>query len=92
MPSCHDPFPVSLPKEGLAGKSSVGFSGNEDEVDLEFLRARLRKMSDLELQCEVRAPQSVSSPNFAKLPRELFLIQLEEARREWDHRKLRDSS
>jgi hypothetical protein len=34
----------------MADKSSVGFSGNETEVDLESLRTQLRKMNDQELR------------------------------------------
>ena len=61
---------------------SVGFSGSEDEVDLESLRTRLRKMNDAELIREIRAGQSLCSPNFGKTPRQVFVIQLEEAEAE----------
>jgi hypothetical protein len=33
----------------MADLSSVGFSSNENEIDLEGLRTRLRKMNDAEL-------------------------------------------
>lgn len=70
-------------------QSSVGFSGNENEVDLERLRARLRKSSDAELQRDIRAGESMCSPyaNFGKPPRQVFVIQLGEARTEWLRRK-----
>jgi hypothetical protein len=38
----------------MAGLSSVGFSGNDGEVDLDSFRARLRKMTDAELQRDIR--------------------------------------
>lgn len=63
-------------------QSSVGFSGNENEVDLESLRARLRKMSSAELERFGRAAQYTYSPraNMGKAPRKIFQIQLNEAR------------
>jgi hypothetical protein len=33
----------------MADLSSVGFSSNENEIDLEGLRTRLRKMNDAEM-------------------------------------------
>jgi hypothetical protein len=72
----------------MANLSSVGFSGGENEVDLEGLRARLRKMSDEELRRFGRASQYMCSPeaNLGKPPRKPFVIQLEEARAEWKGR------
>ena len=76
---------------------SVGFAGREDKVDLGGLRTRLRKMSDQKLLRFGQASKSICSPdaNFGKLPRECFVIQLTEARKEWKRRNpelpLRDS-
>jgi hypothetical protein len=74
----------------MASLNSVGFSTNENEVDLESLRARLRKMTDAELAHDIRAGESLCSPqaNFGKPPRQTFVIQLREARAEQEHRKL----
>jgi hypothetical protein len=73
----------------MADLSSVSFSGNENEVDLESLRARLRNMSDAELQRFGRASQYMCSPeaNLGKPPRKPFVVQLEEAKVEWERRK-----
>ena len=76
----------------MAGKSSVGFSRNENEVDLESLRTRLRKMKDAKLLRFGQAARYMRCPNFGKPPRQVFVIQLEEARKEWNRRKLPDSS
>jgi hypothetical protein len=72
----------------MAGLNSVGFSSSENEADLEDLRTRLRKMSDAELQRDMRAGQSMVSPhaNFGKPSRQTFVIQLQEARAEQEHR------
>ena len=60
----------------------------EDGIDLEQLRARLRKVTDSELRCFGRAARFMCSPgaNLGK-PRECFVIQFEEARAEWTRRK-----
>lgn len=67
---------------------SVGFTSNENEVDLEGLRARLRKMNDAELLRFGTASKHMCSPkaNLGHPPREPFVIQLEEARKEWKRR------
>ena len=76
---------------------SVGFSGTENEVDLENLRTRLRKMKDAELLRFGQAGKSMCSPDayFGRSPRQVFIVQLEEARAEWKRRNpglpLRDS-
>ena len=63
---------------------SVGAS----EFNLENLRKRLQRMSDEELtrfgkECrELLTPQA----NLGRPPREVFVIQLQEARREWRRR------
>jgi hypothetical protein len=68
---------------------SVGFYGDENSVDLEALRARLRKVSDMELRAFGKDARYMCSPaaNLGKPPREPFLIQLAEARAEWKRRE-----
>lgn len=71
----------------MASLNSVGFTG-ENEIDLESLRTRLRKMSDQELLRFGRAAKSMCSPDayFGQPPRQAFLIQLDEARKEFRRR------
>jgi hypothetical protein len=78
----------------VANLSSVGFSSNDGEVDLDSLRARLRKMNDHELQRFGLAAKSMCSPDayFGQRPRQVFVIQLEEARAEWNRRKAQNVS
>jgi hypothetical protein len=59
-----------------------------ESFDIEKLRERLRKMSDAQLLEFGRAARQLCSPeaNFGKPPREVFVIQLEEARAEWRRR------
>jgi len=66
---------------------SIGFSGDE-HIDLESLRARLRKMSDSELLRFGRAARSMCDPktNLGQPPRQVFVIQMNEARAEWKRR------
>jgi hypothetical protein len=68
----------------VANLTSVGFT----EIDLESLRTRLRKMNDQELLRYGRAAKSMCSPDayFGQPPRQAFLIQLDEARKEWRRR------
>jgi hypothetical protein len=47
----------------MAGLNSVGFSNSDNEVDLEGLRARLRKMPDAELLRYGQAAKSMCSPH-----------------------------
>jgi hypothetical protein len=72
----------------MAGLNSVGFSSSEDETNLEGLRARLRKMTDAELRRDIRAGEYMvsSHANFVKPPRQVFVIQLGEARAEQERR------
>ena len=72
----------------MADLSSVGFSSNETEIDLEGLRTRLRKMNDAELLRFGQAAKSMCSPDayFGQPPRQAFVIQLEEARAELERR------
>lgn len=67
---------------------SVGFSSDENELDLEGLRIRLRNMSDQELQRFGQAAKFMCLPgaNSGEPPRQVFVIQLEEARKEWKRR------
>jgi hypothetical protein len=71
----------------MANLSSVGFTG-ENEVDVESLRTRLRKMNDAELLRFGRAAKSMSSPSayFGQPPRQTFVVQLAEARAELKRR------
>jgi hypothetical protein len=68
---------------------AVGFSSKDGEVDLESLRARLRKMTTAELERYMGAAECMCSPdaNFGKPPRQTVIIQLQEARAEQDRRK-----
>jgi hypothetical protein len=61
----------------------------EDTVDLEQLRTRLRKMSDAALLHWGRCGVRLCSAEFnrGKPPRQVFVIQLEKARAEWRRRK-----
>jgi hypothetical protein len=56
------------------------------EIDLEQLRARLRKMSDTELIRFGKAARFLCRPG-KEPPREAFAVQLREARAEWRRRK-----
>jgi hypothetical protein len=60
-------------------------------IDLDKLRDRLRKMSDRELREFGKASSHMCSPgaNFGKTPGPDFVIQLEEARKEWKRRMKR---
>jgi hypothetical protein len=68
---------------------AVGFSSKDSEVDLDSLRARLRKMTTAELERYVGAAECMCSPdaNFGKPPRPTFVIQRQEAKEEQDRRK-----
>jgi hypothetical protein len=54
-------------------------------LDVDALRARLRKMSDEELREFGKAARYMVSPgaNMGKTPLPTFVLQLEEARAEW---------
>jgi len=58
----------------------------QDGINLEELRARLRKMTDAELIRFGKAAGFLCRPG-KESPRECFVIQLEEARAEWARRK-----
>jgi hypothetical protein len=57
----------------------------EHELDLEALRARLRRMSDRELLRFGKSARYMCSPeaNLGQEPRQAFVIQLREAEKEW---------
>ena len=54
----------------------------DEDVDLDELRTRLRKMTDEQLRFEKAARFMCRD----KSPRKVFLVQLEEARAEWKRR------
>ena len=64
------------------GNQTTAFSVDE-------LRERLRKMSDAELRTFGQAAQQMvfSKANPGQPPPEVFVIQLDEARKEWKRRK-----
>jgi hypothetical protein len=61
----------------------------EQPIDLEQLRQRLARMGDTELRRYGDASKFMCSPgaNFGKPPREVFIVQLREARAEWRRRQ-----
>jgi hypothetical protein len=61
----------------------------ETPFNVDELQERLRKMSDVELRKFGQAAQHMVSPkvNPGQPPRGVFVIQLEEARKEWKRRK-----
>ena len=65
---------------------STGF--RRDEINLEELRERLKKMTGAELRKFGRHAAYMCSPktNTGQKPRQVFEIQLEEARNEWKRR------
>jgi hypothetical protein len=73
------------PRTVLNSSAVYRFARDENLVDLDELRARLRKMNDAELLAFGKAAKNMCSPraNFGKPPRQPFVIQLQEARAEW---------
>ena len=69
----------------LCGGGLMYDLAGEDELDLDALRARLRRMSDRELLWFGRAARYMCSPavNQGRGPRQMFVIQLGEAAMEW---------
>jgi hypothetical protein len=61
----------------------------ENELDLEALRARLRRMNDRDLLRFGKSARYMCSPeaNLGKEPRQVFVIQLREAVKEWRRRQ-----
>jgi hypothetical protein len=72
------PLPESGAVSGMPGVDVSGFN-------LENLRERLQLMSDEELIRYGKACRELLTPqaNFGRTPREVFVIQLQEARNEW---------
>jgi len=68
--------------------SDLSRLSTEQPIDLEELRLRLVNMSDAALQRFGDASKSMCSPqaNLGKPPREVFVVQLREARTEWRRR------
>ena len=66
---------------------SMSHLSQETPIALEQLREHLRKMSDSELRRFGRAALDVCEPHRGVPPREVFVIQLEEARAEYRRRK-----
>ena len=62
----------------------------ENGLDLEALRARLRRMTDRELLRFGKSARYMCSPeaNLGKAPRQAFVVQLREAVEEWRRRRL----
>ena len=87
------PAPVA-PNSRYRGFGFLGGCGlmydlaGENELDLDALRARLRRMSDRELLWFDRAARHMCWPaaNLGKEPRQVFVIQLREAVKEWRRR------
>lgn len=67
---------------------------DQSEVNLEQLRARLRGMRDDELLRFGRDARFMCSPkaDLGQPAREVFIIQLKEARAEWRRRNPKDNS
>ena len=61
----------------------------ENELDLEALRTRLRRMNDRELLRFGKSARYMCTPeaNLGKEPRQVFVIQLREAVEEWRRRQ-----
>jgi hypothetical protein len=66
----------------IQGNQTTPFNGDE-------LRERLGKMSDAELRAFGQAGEHMVSPkaHLGQPHREMFVIQLDEARKEWKRRK-----
>ncbi len=70
---------------------SIGFN---EEFDIQSLQKRLREMSDEKLLQFGRDAKYMCSPsaNLGQPPREVFVIQLKEAKLEWRRRYMEDKS
>ncbi len=68
---------------------SIGF---DEEFDIQSLQKRLREMSDEKLLQFGRDAKYMCSPyaNLGQPPREVFVIQLKEAKLEWRLRHMAD--
>jgi len=76
-------FPVAPPGATM----SIGFN---EEFDIQSLQKRLRGMSDEKLLQFGRDAKYMCSPeaNLGQPPREVFVIQLQEAKLEWQRRHI----
>ena len=65
--------------------------GLKDDLDINGLRERLRKMTNAEVRSFGRQAAYMCSPkaNMGQEPRQVFEIQLEEARDAWKRRTVR---
>ena len=70
---------------------SIGFN---EEFDIQSLQKRLREMSDEKLLQFGRDAKYMCTPdaNLGQPPREVFVIQLKEAKLEWQRRHMADKS
>ena len=70
---------------------SIGF---DEQFDIRSLQQRLCEMSDEKLLQFGRDAKYMCSPyaNMGKPPREVFVIQLKEAKLEWRRRHMEDKS
>jgi len=70
---------------------SIGFN---EEFDIQSLQKQLRKMSDKKFLQFGRDAKYMCSPdaNLGLPPREVFVIQLKEAKLEWQRRHMADKS
>jgi len=68
--------------------SDLSHLSTEQPIDIEALRLRLTKMSDAALRRFGDASKFMCLPgaNLGKPPRDVFIIQLREAREEWRRR------
>jgi hypothetical protein len=72
----------------LAATTDLSHLSTEQSIDIAALRQRLAKMTDAELQKFGEASKFMCSPgaNLGKPPREVFLVQVKEAREQWRRR------
>jgi len=72
----------------LVGLTMYRFATNSP-VDLDELRERFQRMTDDQLLAFGKAARYMCTPkaNLGRLPREPFVIQLREARAEWQRRR-----
>lgn len=81
------PAPLK-PESRLSGQPTHRFKERNNLVDLEELRARLRKMTDAELRRYGQATHYSCSSHAksGESARNVFIVQLEECRAEWRRR------
>jgi len=76
------------------GRLAMYAFANDSAFDVGALRTRLARMDDVTLVRFGRSAAYMCSPwaNHGKPPREVFVLQLREAREEWRHRNKADHS